>query len=161
MTYEEELKERVKSVKRRIYFSAPPPEPVDPPRAADPKTFKAKQRIDKNAAWVKAMRVDRRPKIVTLNLIKRTLCKHYKISQHQLFGPWRARDVVRPRQIGMWLARELTHNSLPQIGQAFGGRDHTTVIHAINKVNQLIGEDREEISWQINVLTEAIYAEMQ
>ncbi len=159
-TYEHELKERIKDVKKRIYFSTPPA-PADPPRAADPGTFITRQRIDKNASWARAMKVDRRPRIVTIEIIKRVLCKHYKLNQRQLCGPWRSRDVVRPRQIGMWLARELTARSLPQIGKAFGGRDHTTVLHAINKVNEMVAEDKEDTSWQINVLTETIYQEIQ
>lgn len=158
-TYEHDLKEKIKDVKRRIYFSAPPA-PACPPRAADPGTFVTRQRIDKNASWVRSMKVDRRPRIVTIEMIKRVVCKHFKMKQGHLISDRRSRDVVRPRQLGMWLARELTSRSLPQIGKAFGNRDHTTVLHAIAKINQLVADEKEDVAWTINVLTEEIYQEL-
>ena len=55
----------------------------------------------------------------------------------------RAREVARPRQIAMYLAKQLTPRSLPEIGRRFGGRDHTTVIHAVRQIERLRGEDSE------------------
>ena len=55
----------------------------------------------------------------------------------------RARDIVRPRQVAMYLAKDLTNHSYPQIGSRFGGRDHTTVMHAVRKVEDLIAEDKQ------------------
>ena len=53
----------------------------------------------------------------------------------------RARNVARPRQVAMYLAKQLTSRSLPEIGRKFGGRDHTTVMHAVRKIEEIIGED--------------------
>jgi chromosomal replication initiator protein len=62
---------------------------------------------------------------------------YYKIKVSEMFSKKRTRNVTRPRQIAMALAKELTHLSLPDIGEAFGGRDHTTVLHACRKVTTL------------------------
>ncbi len=159
MSYEAQLKERVREVKRRIYDSPAAIAPVAPdtPRAIDPATFMVRQRVDRNADWVLAMHRDRRPRIITLEVIKRVICKHFRISHIQLTGPSRTREYARARQIGMWLARELTARSLPQIGKAFGGRDHTTVLHALNRVEQYIAENEDDIPFHIEVLTKQIY----
>ncbi len=74
---------------------------------------------------------------VTLEEIKRKVADHYNLRMNDLTSARRARAVARPRQVAMYLAKTLTSKSLPQIGQGFGGRDHTTVIHAIRKIESL------------------------
>lgn len=74
---------------------------------------------------------------VTVENIQRTVAEYYKIRIHDLNAKKRNRSVARPRQIAMALAKELTNHSLPEIGEAFGGRDHTTVLHACRKVESL------------------------
>ncbi len=69
-------------------------------------------------------------KLVTVENIQRTVAEYYKIKVADLLSKRRNRSVARPRQIAMALAKELTNHSLPEIGDAFGGRDHTTVLHA-------------------------------
>jgi len=81
-------------------------------------------------------------KQVTLENIKKTTAEYYKIRVSDLLSKRRNRSVTRPRQIAMALAKELTHHSLPEIGDAFGGRDHTTVIHACRKVAELCKEEK-------------------
>lgn len=76
-------------------------------------------------------------KLVTLENIQKTVAEYYKIRVSDLLSSRRSRSITRPRQIAMALAKELTNHSLPEIGNAFGGRDHTTVLHACRKVKEL------------------------
>lgn len=81
-------------------------------------------------------------KQITLENIKKTTAEYYKIRVSDLLSKRRSRSVTRPRQIAMCLAKELTSHSLPEIGDAFGGRDHTTVLHACRKVAELRKEEK-------------------
>jgi len=76
-------------------------------------------------------------KQVSLDNIQRTVAEYYKIKVADLMSRRRSRSVARPRQVAMALAKELTNHSLPEIGDAFGGRDHTTVLHACRKIKEL------------------------
>ena len=76
-------------------------------------------------------------KLITLENIQRTVAKFYNLKLTDLTGIRRSRSIARPRQVAMSLAKELTNHSLPEIGEAFGGRDHTTVIHACKKIEEL------------------------
>ncbi len=76
-------------------------------------------------------------KQVTLDNIQRTVAEYYKIKVADLMSRRRSRSVARPRQMAMALAKELTQHSLPEIGDSFGGRDHTTVLHACRKIKEL------------------------
>ncbi len=77
-------------------------------------------------------------KLVTPENIQRTIAEYYKIKLSDLLSKRRNRSLARPRQMAMALAKELTHYSLPEIGEAFGGRDHTTVLHACRKIKELM-----------------------
>jgi chromosomal replication initiator protein len=88
------------------------------------------------------------PRRVRIDDILRTVSKHYGVNRGDLLSGRRNRSIVRPRQIGMYLAKLLTSRSLPEIGRRFGNRDHTTVLHAIRKIESLMSDDnqlREEI----------------
>jgi chromosomal replication initiator protein len=76
-------------------------------------------------------------KQVTIESIQKTVAEYFQIRAHDLLSAKRSRSIARPRQIAMTLAKELTNHSLPEIGNAFGGRDHTTVIHANKKIIEL------------------------
>ena len=76
------------------------------------------------------------------------MARQYNVSRADLLSSRRTANVVRPRQIAMYLAKTLTLRSLPEIGRRFGGRDHTTVLHAVRKIENLVGND--------NVLAEEI-----
>lgn len=95
-------------------------------------------------------------RLVTINNIQKTVAEYYKIRVADLHAKTRTRQIARPRQIAMALAKELTSHSLPEIGDAFGGRDHTTVIHACRKVAELIGQDnrtREDYTNLMRILS--------
>jgi chromosomal replication initiator protein len=79
-------------------------------------------------------------KLVTLENITKTTAEYYKVKVADLLSKRRSRSIARPRQMAMALAKELTNHSLPEIGDHFGGRDHTTVIHACRKIKELIHE---------------------
>ncbi|MDZ4791095.1 MAG: chromosomal replication initiator protein DnaA [Hyphomicrobiales bacterium] len=81
------------------------------------------------------------PRRVKIDDILRVLTKHFGVQRGDLLSSRRNRSIVRPRQIGMYLAKTLTARSLPEIGRRFGGRDHTTVLHAIRKVEELLSQD--------------------
>ena len=82
-------------------------------------------------------------KLVTIDNIQRVVADYYKLKMSDLLSKRRSRSVARPRQVAMSIAKELTNHSLPEIGESFGGRDHTTVLHACRKVKELEGTDRE------------------
>ena len=82
-------------------------------------------------------------KLVTIDNIQKTVAEYYKIKVADLLSKRRSRSVARPRQIAMALSKELTNHSLPEIGDAFGGRDHTTVLHACRKVKDLREETHD------------------
>jgi chromosomal replication initiator protein len=78
---------------------------------------------------------------VTIEEIQKRVAEHYNIRLTDMSSPRRARNVARPRQIAMYLAKQLTSRSLPEIGRRFGGRDHTTVMHAVSRVAELMQAD--------------------
>ena len=80
---------------------------------------------------------------VSIDEIQRKVCEHFRIRQAEMGSARRAREVARPRQIAMYLAKQLTQRSLPEIGRRFGGRDHTTVIHAVRTIEALRVKDAE------------------
>ncbi|MCL4124924.1 UNVERIFIED_CONTAM: hypothetical protein GTU68_053950, partial [Idotea baltica] len=94
-------------------------------------------------------------KLVTIDNIQRVVSEYYKIKMSELLSKRRTRSVARPRQVAMALAKELTNHSLPEIGEAFGGRDHTTVLHACRKVKEL-QETSRDISEDVKHLLRAL-----
>ncbi len=95
-------------------------------------------------------------RLVTIPNIQKLVAEYYKIRVGDLSSKSRSRQVTRPRQVAMALSKELTHHSLPEIGKEFGGRDHSTVIHACRKVEELIKEDpriKEDFANLMRILT--------
>jgi chromosomal replication initiator protein len=82
-----------------------------------------------------------KPKVITIHEIQRTVGEHYSVKLEDFKAKKRTKSVAFPRQIAMYLSRELTDYSLPKIGEEFGGRDHTTVIHAHEKISRLLQSD--------------------
>lgn len=80
---------------------------------------------------------------VTVEEIQRKVSEHYNIRLSDLLGPKRVRNIARPRQIAMWLSKHLTTRSLPEIGRRFGGRDHTTVMHGVRRIEELKASDSQ------------------
>ena len=94
-------------------------------------------------------------KRVRIEDIQRIVARHYNVSRQELVSNRRTRVVVKPRQIAMYLAKTLTPRSFPEIGRRFGGRDHTTVLHAVRKIEDLIGEDTK-LSHEVELLKRLI-----
>jgi len=92
---------------------------------------------------------------ITLDYIQRTVADYFKIKVADMYSQKRTRAIARPRQVAMWLSRELTPHSLPEIGEAFGGRDHTTVLHACRTITELRGKD-SRINNDLLVLSQTI-----
>jgi len=95
-------------------------------------------------------------KLVSIENIQKTVAEYFKIRIADIHSKRRSRSVARPRQIAMALAKEITNHSLPEIGDAFGGRDHTTVLHACRKIKELRDADLavcEDYSNLLRILT--------
>jgi len=96
------------------------------------------------------------PRRIKIDDILRIVSRHFAVSKQDILSQRRHRSVVRPRQIGMYLAKHLTSRSLPEIGRRFGDRDHTTVLHAIRKIDKEVGEnprlkdELDELKRQLN-----------
>jgi chromosomal replication initiator protein len=91
-------------------------------------------------------------KLVTMENIQKTVAEYYGIRTGDLLSSKRSRSIARPRQVAMTLAKELTSHSLPEIGSAFGGRDHTTVLHANRKIKELRESDARVAEDYANLL---------
>jgi chromosomal replication initiator protein len=92
---------------------------------------------------------------VTVDEIQKKVAEHYSIRLADMHSPRRLRTVARPRQLAMYLSKQLTSLSLPEIGRKFGGRDHTTVMHAVKKIEELRQNDRS-LSEDIDLLTKML-----
>ncbi len=80
---------------------------------------------------------------LTIEEIQRKVAEHYNIRLSDMIGPKRLRTIARPRQVAMYLAKQLTPRSLPEIGRRFGGRDHTTIMHGVRKIEELMASDSQ------------------
>ncbi len=92
---------------------------------------------------------------ITIDEIQRKVAEHYNIRMTDMHSARRARNVARPRQVAMYLAKHLTTRSLPEIGRKFGGRDHTTVMHAVRKIEELMKDDAQ-IAQDVEVVRRAL-----
>lgn len=92
---------------------------------------------------------------ISLELVQKTVSDFYKIKVADMYSQKRTRAIARPRQVAMWLTRELTSHSLPEIGEAFGGRDHTTVMHACKTIIELRSKDTR-LNNDLHVLMQTI-----
>ena len=89
---------------------------------------------------------------ITIDEIQKKVVEHYNIKLSDMHSPRRSRSVARPRQVAMYLAKSITTRSLPEIGRKFGGRDHTTVIHAIKTIEEIMVND-PNLAEDIELLT--------
>ncbi len=94
---------------------------------------------------------------VTVEEIQRKVSEHYNIRMSDIIGPRRVRVIARPRQVAMYLAKQLTTRSLPEIGRRFGGRDHTTVIHGVRRIEELKAHD-SQIAEDVELLRRSLEA---
>jgi chromosomal replication initiator protein len=95
------------------------------------------------------------PKRIRIEDIQRIVARHFNVSKTELLSNRRTRNIVKPRQIAMYLAKVMTPRSLPEIGRRFGGRDHTTVLHAVRKIESLSGTD-EKMEQELELLRRLI-----
>ena len=100
-----------------------------------------KQRYPAQKSWAGHSYIAANARQFSIDNIQRIVAEYYHISLRELTGKRRNRGIARPRQIAMALSRELTQNSYTEIGQAFDGRDHSTVIHACERVRELRAEE--------------------
>ncbi|MFZ0558028.1 MAG: chromosomal replication initiator protein DnaA [Methylovirgula sp.] len=113
--------------------------------------------VEATEAAIRDLIRTREPKRVKIEDIQKLVASHYNVTKADIVSARRTANVVRPRQIAMYLAKTLTPRSLPEIGRRFGGRDHTTVLHAVRKIEALAGTDgrlSEEIDLLKRLLTE-------
>jgi hypothetical protein len=108
----------------------PKPVPVSPPPKPEPM---------KVETWFRLM--EEEPRKLRVEHIQRAVALHYKIERDDLLSHRRTAPVMLPRQVAMYLAKRLTLKSLPEIGRRFGGRDHTTILHAVRKIGGLVKRD--------------------
>ena len=80
---------------------------------------------------------------ITVEEIQRRVSEHFNIRLSDLIGPRRVRTFARPRQVAMYLCKQMTTRSLPEIGRRFGGRDHTTIMHGVKKIEELMQKDSQ------------------
>jgi chromosomal replication initiator protein len=92
---------------------------------------------------------------VKIEDILKIIGRHYNVARSDLLSPRRSRSVVVPRQVGMYLAKKLTPRSLPEIGRRFGGRDHSTVLHAVRKIEEQLRSD-ERLAREVTLLIRLI-----
>lgn len=92
---------------------------------------------------------------ITVDLIQKTVAEYFKIKVADMFSKRRPSNIAVPRQVAMYLAKEMTQKSLPEIGELFGGRDHTTVLHAVRKIGQLRQKDAE-LNHALHVLEQTL-----
>ena len=78
---------------------------------------------------------------ISIEEIQRKVSDHYNIRLSDMIGPKRVRNFARPRQVAMYLCKQMTSRSLPEIGRCFGGRDHTTVMHGVRRIEELRAQD--------------------
>jgi chromosomal replication initiator protein len=92
---------------------------------------------------------------ISIDVVQRTVAEFFKLKVADMFSKRRNAHIVLPRQVAMYLAKELTQKSLPEIGDAFGGRDHTTVLHAVRKIADKRQHDTE-LNHQLHVLEQTL-----
>jgi hypothetical protein len=133
--------------------SLPPPIPPEPEPAPVAAPIEPEQPTKRPYwFWMIAEPQRRYPPV---KVIQHAVADHYGVTVHEILSPRRTAKVVMPRQIAMYLAKKLTLKSLPEVGRRFGGRDHTTVMHAVRKIESLAQED-ESLSAELSALSAAI-----
>jgi hypothetical protein len=118
--------------------------PSPSPQAASAGTDRQKEIHAPIKAWFWIVDEINSPPFLKLTIedIQTAVARHCKVGQSDMISARRSADIVRPRQIAMFLAKQLTPNSLPAIGRKFGDRDHTTVLHAVRKIEALLARDK-------------------
>jgi hypothetical protein len=132
---------------------------VEAPLAREPDVFvvTAEPEIEPSGPnWFIVLASDPRPSShPSIREIQKAVCKHYEVEMADILSPRRMAKIVRPRQVAMYLCKTLTPHSLPQIGRRFGGRDHTTVLHAVRKIPSA-SRAEADLAFDLAILFETI-----
>jgi hypothetical protein len=138
---------------------APRPQPSPPAVQAGPEQLKKISAPLKTWFWIVDEINPSAPAWLSIEEIQTAVARHCKVAHADLISARRTADIVRPRQIAMYLAKNLTPNSLPVIGRQFGGRDHTTVLHAARKIEALRLRDNNLAS-DLDAIRRALAAQL-
>jgi chromosomal replication initiator protein len=111
--------------------------------------------VDLAAVALRDLAPSGEPTRIRIDDILKVVGRHYNVGRADLLSPRRAQAIVRPRQVGMYLAKKLTARSLPEIGRRFGGRDHSTVLHAVRKIEELMASD-DRLAREVGLLAKMI-----
>jgi chromosomal replication initiator protein len=124
------------------------------------KTFEPQLSVDRIDELLGHLNRNGEPKRVKIEDIQKIVARHYNVSRNELLSNRRTRTIVKPRQVAMYLSKVLTPRSLPEIGRRFGGRDHTTVLHAVRKIEADFAGDNT-LSQEIELLKRLIQDQAQ
>jgi hypothetical protein len=152
MSFVEELhqkhKERVARIASRAFVPPPPPRSLPPapePKEELPQVFL--EWATHERAWeielLQCGDYERPTRTPTIREVQDVVCKHYGVSRADMLSARRTQDMVFPRHVAIYLCRTLTPHALPKIGRQFGGRDHTTILHAFRRVGDIIAKDNK------------------
>jgi len=148
--------ERIAQKAAELELRKPPPPAAPDPDPPSPETDLFKQWMDQwnshptRTGWF-SISEEIQPSFPSIALIVRIVCQYYNVPKNGLLSARRTANLVRPRQVGMYLAKEFTKRSLPEIGRRFGGRDHTTVLHAVRVIG-LRKETDPDLAAEIEML---------
>lgn len=154
MSYERQIKDDAKARKQRLFHSAPPSKPAPAqivPRPAPPQPAPEESPTDETASSAEPF-----AQPITTSLIVKTVADFYGISQSDIFSKRRMANLVRQRHVAMYLAKELTRRSLPDIGRRMGGRDHSTIFHACQRIAAFRATDAA-LNSEIEQIIEQLY----
>jgi hypothetical protein len=169
--YAESLRAHYKAVRRRVW-TIPAREPAPVTAAAAPPAPKRRvidvaqeslaeriARAHRMIDWaIKSNPLPETRRVISMKDIQRACAAHYEVPVSDILSERKTACVVRPRQVGMYLAKELTPRSLPYIGREFGGRDHTTVLHAVRKIARLLADGDEKLQADVDAIRAALVA---
>jgi chromosomal replication initiator protein len=133
---------------------APKPEIIAPPQPDPPPLMV--QRYSFKEAWFSIVDVAA-PRSLSIRQIKEVVCDHFAITMQEMESARRTKSIVLPRMVAMYLSKELTGKSLPEIGRRFGGRDHTTVLHSVRTIPVKMKSD-EKLAAQVVAVRAALGA---
>lgn len=128
--------------------------PAPPPPEPGPVAAPIEREIVKHESWFWMIK-ELPSKYPKIELIQRAVAYHYQVRREDILSARRTANVMRPRQIAMYLAKRLTPKSLPEIGRRFGGRDHTTILHGVRKIEALASSDMK-LSADLELLEAAL-----
>ena len=145
----------VRERRRSFFFVAEPPRIAEAPRPVKAEEPKVVPPVEITIAEMFGSSEDIGQRLPRLEEIKVAVCNFYRVRAIDLLSARRTKDIAFPRQVAMWLGRRVTLQSFPAIGRYFGGRDHSTAVHAVAKIDRLIG-DGDRVTQHVVSIAEAL-----